>query len=66
MSDENAIGLYGKIEPIRKPADQEIGGNAVSLTEAQGVSGDNRQETQKEPRQRKPRRRAPQDRRSRR
>ena len=60
LSDENAIGLYGKIEPIRKPADQEIGGNAVSLTEAQGVSGENRQETQKEPRQRKPRRRAPQ------
>lgn len=60
LSDENAIGLYGKIEPARKPADQEIGGNAVSLTEVQNETEGNRQETQKEPRQRKPRRRAPQ------
>src|SRR5699024_7372679 len=37
LSDENAVGLYGKIEPARKPADQEIGGNAVSLEQAQGA-----------------------------
>ncbi len=56
MSDENAVGLYGKIEPARKPADQEIGGNAVSLEQAQGAG----EQEKKEARQKKPRRRAPQ------
>ena len=56
MSDENAVGLYGKIEPARKPADQEIGGNAVSLEQAQSAG----ETEKKEARQKKPRRRAPQ------
>lgn len=57
LSDENAVGLYGKIEPMKKPADQEIGGAAVPLADVQPAA-DNQKETHREPRQRKPRRRA--------
>ena len=56
LSDENAVGLYGKIEPMKKPADQEIGGAAVPLADVQPAA-DNQKETHREPRQRKPRRR---------
>ena len=57
MSDENSIGLYGKIE-VKKPADQEIGGNAVSLAAAQSAAdGHGEGEAPKEQRPRRPRRR---------
>ncbi|HIU31413.1 MAG TPA: ribonuclease J [Candidatus Caccousia avistercoris] len=57
LSDENSIGLYGKIE-VKKPADQEIGGNAVSLAAAQSAAdGHGEGEAPKEQRPRRPRRR---------
>ena len=33
MSDETTIGLYGKLAPGKKPADQEIGGEEISLSQ---------------------------------
>ena len=34
LSDETTIGLYGKLAPGKKPADQEIGGEEISLSQA--------------------------------
>ncbi len=59
LSDENAIGLYGRIEPVKKPADQEIGGDAVSLADVQPAA-EGQQEQHGQTRQRKPRRRVTQ------
>ena len=33
LSDETTIGLYGKLAPGKKPADQEIGGEEISLSQ---------------------------------